>query len=35
MKSKIEKLNSKIALAYLGGGEARIKKQHDKNGQKR
>lgn len=30
MKSKIEKLNSKIALAYLGGGEARIKKQHDK-----
>ena len=30
MKSKIEKLNSKIALAYLGGGEARIKKQHEK-----
>ncbi|SFS51553.1 acyl-CoA carboxylase subunit beta [Lutibacter maritimus] len=30
MESKIEKLNSRIALAYLGGGEARIEKQHAK-----
>ncbi len=27
MDSKIEKLNKKIALAYLGGGEERILKQ--------
>ena len=30
MESKIEKLNSRIALAYLGGGKARIEKQHAK-----
>lgn len=30
MESKIEKLNSRIALAHLGGGEERIKKQHAK-----
>jgi len=30
MESKIENLNNKIALAYLGGGEDRIKKQHAK-----
>ena len=30
MDSKIERLNKKIALAYLGGGEERILKQHAK-----
>ena len=30
MESKIDKLNNKIALAHIGGGEARIKKQHAK-----
>jgi propionyl-CoA carboxylase beta chain len=30
MISKIEKLDKKLALAYLGGGEERIKKQHTK-----
>lgn len=30
MESKNEKLHSRISLAYLGGGEARIKKQHAK-----
>ena len=28
MDSKVEKLNIKVALAHLGGGEERIKKQH-------
>ncbi|TYB79810.1 acyl-CoA carboxylase subunit beta [Bizionia myxarmorum] len=28
MESKIEDLNKKLALAYLGGGEKRIEKQH-------
>ncbi|MDT0293770.1 acyl-CoA carboxylase subunit beta [Mesonia ostreae] len=30
MSKNIEKLNEKIALAHLGGGEKRIAKQHDK-----
>jgi propionyl-CoA carboxylase beta subunit len=30
MDSKIKALNEKLQLAYLGGGEARIKKQHAK-----
>ncbi|MCF6168756.1 acyl-CoA carboxylase subunit beta [Lutibacter sp.] len=30
MDSKIEKLNKKVALAHLGGGEKRIAKQHAK-----
>jgi len=30
MDSKVEKLNIKVALAHLGGGEERIKKQHVK-----
>ncbi|PZW39225.1 propionyl-CoA carboxylase beta chain [Mesonia algae] len=30
MSQNIEKLNEKIALAHLGGGEKRIAKQHDK-----
>ncbi|WP_456375935.1 acyl-CoA carboxylase subunit beta [Lutibacter sp.] len=30
MDSKIEKLNKRVALAHLGGGEERIKKQHAK-----
>ena len=30
MNSKIEKLDKKVALAYTGGGEERIKKQHAK-----
>ena len=30
MESKIEKLNKRVALANLGGGEERIKKQHAK-----
>ncbi len=30
MKSKIDSLNKKIALAHLGGGEKRIAKQHEK-----
>ncbi|MEH6682194.1 MAG: acyl-CoA carboxylase subunit beta [Sediminicola sp.] len=30
MDSKIQKLREKIALAHLGGGEERIKKQHQK-----
>ncbi|NQW36348.1 MAG: acyl-CoA carboxylase subunit beta [Flavobacteriales bacterium] len=30
MNSKIENLNNRIALAHLGGGEERIKKQHAK-----
>lgn len=30
MNSKIEKLNKRVALAHLGGGEERIKKQHAK-----
>lgn len=30
MKQKIEELNDKKALAKLGGGEARIKRQHEK-----
>jgi propionyl-CoA carboxylase beta chain len=30
MDSKIEKLNKRIALAHLGGGEKRIQKQHAK-----
>jgi len=30
MESKIKKLNEKLALARLGGGEARIEKQHAK-----
>lgn len=30
MNSKIENLNQKIALAYLGGGKKRIDKQHEK-----
>ncbi len=30
MDSKIEKLNKRVALANLGGGEERIKKQHAK-----
>ncbi len=28
MDSKVEKLNKRVALAHLGGGEERIKKQH-------
>ena len=28
--TKIEKLDKRLALAYLGGGEARIEKQHAK-----
>ncbi|WP_372745246.1 acyl-CoA carboxylase subunit beta [Lutibacter sp.] len=30
MEAKINKLNTKISLAYLGGGEEKIKKQHAK-----
>jgi propionyl-CoA carboxylase beta chain len=30
MESKIKNLNEKLALAYLGGGQARIDKQHQK-----
>ncbi|WP_298537142.1 acyl-CoA carboxylase subunit beta [uncultured Algibacter sp.] len=30
MDSKIDKLNEKLAQAYLGGGQARIDKQHQK-----
>lgn len=30
MENKIKDLNDKIALAYLGGGEKRIAKQHEK-----
>ena len=30
MDSKIDKLNNRIALAHLGGGQARIDKQHAK-----
>ncbi|AMC11898.1 methylmalonyl-CoA carboxyltransferase [Lutibacter profundi] len=30
MDSKIEKLNKRVALAHLGGGKERIKKQHAK-----
>lgn len=30
MDSKIEKLNERIALAHLGGGQKRIDKQHEK-----
>lgn len=30
MDSKVEKLNKRVALAHLGGGEERIKKQHAK-----
>ena len=30
MDSKIEKLDKRLALAYLGGGEKRIEKQHAK-----
>ena len=30
MESKIKDLNEKLALAYLGGGQARIEKQHQK-----
>jgi len=30
MESKIKNLNEKLAQAYLGGGEARIEKQHQK-----
>ncbi|GGZ86571.1 acyl-CoA carboxylase subunit beta [Algibacter mikhailovii] len=30
MDSKIDKLNKKLAQAHLGGGQARIDKQHDK-----
>jgi propionyl-CoA carboxylase beta subunit len=30
MDSKIEKLNKRVALAHLGGGEKRIQKQHAK-----
>jgi len=30
MESKIEKLDKRVALAHLGGGEERIKKQHAK-----
>ena len=30
MESKIKDLNEKLALAYLGGGQARIDKQHEK-----
>ncbi|WP_282121897.1 acyl-CoA carboxylase subunit beta [Algibacter mikhailovii] len=30
MDSKIDKLNNKLAQAHLGGGQARIDKQHDK-----
>jgi len=30
MDSKIEKLNKRVALAHLGGGEKRIEKQHAK-----
>ena len=30
MDTKIEKLDKRLALAYLGGGEARIEKQHAK-----
>jgi propionyl-CoA carboxylase beta chain len=30
MDSKVEKLNIRVALAHLGGGEERIKKQHAK-----
>ena len=30
MDSKINKLNNRIALAHLGGGQARIDKQHAK-----
>ena len=30
MDSKIEKLNKRVALAHLGGGEQRIEKQHAK-----
>jgi len=30
MKEKIKSLNDKKALAYLGGGESRIKRQHEK-----
>ncbi|AVI50459.1 methylmalonyl-CoA carboxyltransferase [Pukyongia salina] len=31
MNSKIEELNERLAKAYLGGGQARIDKQHKKN----
>ncbi|NNL80940.1 MAG: acyl-CoA carboxylase subunit beta [Flavobacteriaceae bacterium] len=31
MKDKIKSLEEKLAQAYVGGGEARIKKQHDQN----
>lgn len=31
MDSKIKELNEKLAQAYLGGGQARIEKQHQKN----
>ncbi|MEL6918180.1 MAG: carboxyl transferase domain-containing protein, partial [Bacteroidota bacterium] len=30
MDSKLEKLNEKIALAHLGGGQSRIDRQHGK-----
>jgi propionyl-CoA carboxylase beta chain len=30
MESKIKTLNEKLALAYLGGGQSRIDKQHEK-----
>ena len=30
MDSKIERLNKRVALAHLGGGEERIEKQHAK-----
>ena len=30
MESKIKNLNEKLAKAYLGGGQARIDKQHEK-----
>ena len=30
MDDKIEKLNKRVALAHLGGGEKRIEKQHAK-----